>query len=200
MLLVLKSKKQEKNGAFIMKKLLAIIIILPLALTNVEAFAITEDAALNLDLTEKSGYTAEKLSKGLSGELFSLAEDFILAEQKYGVNAVFLAAVAALESGWGKSCFRENNIFGWSGKSFESKAECIDFVASKIAEHYLSEDGKYYHGKTLSGVNVCYNGNGFWEEKVAQIMAMIAKKCKEPENYLKEKFSGKVTVITGQNP
>ena len=197
MLLMLQSKKQEKNGAFIMKKLLAIIIILPLALTRTEAFAMTEAEALCFDLTEKSGYSAEELSKGLSKNLLPLAEDFVIAEQKYGVNAVFLAAVAALESGWGKSCFMENNIFGWSGKSFESKAECIDFVASKIAEHYLSENGKYYHGKTVPGVNVCYNGNDFWEEKVAEIMVMITRKCGEPRNLPEEKSSGTIVISIG---
>ena len=172
-----------------MKKLLAIIIIIPLALSKTEAFAMTKEEALSYVLTEKSEYSPEELSKGLCWELISLSDDFIHAEQKYGVNAVFLAAVAALESGWGRYCFKENNIFGWSGKSFESKAECIDFVASKIAEHYLSEEGKYYNGKTLSGVNICYNGNGFWEEKIAEIMAMISRKCEE------QKKSDSISIV-----
>ncbi len=162
-----------------MKKLIAFFITFSLLFSGTEALAMTKDEAKSLVLTEKSGLTAEELKSGLLYELYSLADDFIAAEEKYGVNAVFLAAVAALESGWGKSCFRENNIFGWSGKSFSSKEECIDFVAGKIAENYLSEDGKYHNGKTLSGVNVCYNGNSFWEEKIAGIMAMISRKCSE---------------------
>ena len=160
-----------------MKKLISLLILFSIFLSGNEAFALNRKEAANLDLTSPCNLSSEELARGLKGELKSLAEEFIEAEEKYGVNAVFLSAVAALESGWGKSCFRENNIFGWSGKSFESKAECIDFVASKIAEHYLSEDGKYYNGKTVSGVNVCYNGSDFWAEKVQEIMNMIIRKC-----------------------
>ena len=156
-----------------MKKLVAVLILISLAFSGTETFALTGKEAAKLDLTTPSGFSAEELSKGLRGELSFLAEEFVAAEENYGVNALFLCAVSALESGWGRYCFRKNNIFGWSGKDFETKAECIDFVASKIAEHYLSEEGKYYNGKTVSGVNVCYNGTDFWKNKVAGIMAMI---------------------------
>ncbi|MBQ7874377.1 MAG: glucosaminidase domain-containing protein [Oscillospiraceae bacterium] len=156
-----------------MKKLIALFILAAFALSPLEV-----SAAEEFDLTVPCGLSEEELAAGLRDELIAFAPEFIAAEQKYGVNAVFLAAVAALESGWGKSCFRPNNIFGWNGKDFESKAECIDFVASKIAEHYLSEGGKYYHGKTVSGVNICYNGSDFWERKVTEIMAMITRGSK----------------------
>ena len=160
-----------------MKKLIALFILFALA------FSFARDSkAAEFDLTVKSGLSEEQLAKGLREELVELAPEFIAAEKKYGVNAVFLASVAALESGWGRFCFRPNNIFGWSGKDFESKAECIDFVASKIAEHYLSENGKYYNGKTVSGVNVCYNGSDFWAEKVNEIMAMIIRGCKTEQD------------------
>ena len=169
-----------------MKKIIAFLICISLFLPVTESFAISKEEALSMDLTEKSNLSAEELKSGLLDELVHLADEFIAAEEKYGVNALFLAAVAALESGWGKSCFRENNIFGWSGKSFDSKAECIDFVASKIAENYLCESGKYHNGKNISGVNKCYNGNIFWEEKIAGIMAMISRKCEENRFSVKE--------------
>lgn len=163
-----------------MKKLIAFLISMILVFSFGEKSFGKEE-----DLTKPCGLSAKQLSLGLRGELSALADEFIAAEEKYGVNAVFLGAVAALESGWGKKCFRPNNIFGWSGKDFGSKEECIDFVASKIAEHYLSETGKYYNGKTVSGVNVCYNGNPFWERKVAEIMAMIIRGCAVAENCAK---------------
>lgn len=165
-----------------MKKLIAFLILFSIIFSGTQVFAIGKTEALETDLTTPCGYSAAELSKGLSGELFLLAEEFFAAEEKYGVNALFLCAVAALESGWGRYCFRQNNIFGWSGKDFENKAECVDFVSSKIAEHYLSSEGKYYNGKTLSGVNVCYNGNVFWETKVAEIMAMISGRIEKSEN------------------
>ncbi|MBQ2898699.1 MAG: glucosaminidase domain-containing protein [Oscillospiraceae bacterium] len=164
-----------------MKKIIAVLMAFLFVFAGTEAFALSGREAAELDLTTPCGYSAEELSAGLLGELSGFAENFIAAEEKYGVNALFLAAVAALESGWGRYCFRPNNIFGWSGKDFGSKEECIDFVASKIAEHYLSEKGKYYGGKTVSGVNKFYNGNKFWEEKIAGIMAMISRKTKSAE-------------------
>ncbi len=180
-----------------MKKLISLLILFSIVFTENETFALTGKGAKNLDLTQPCGLSAEELAFGLKGKLPELAPEFIAAEEKYGVNAVFLAAVAALESGWGKSCFRPNNIFGWSGKSFESKQECIDFVASKIAEHYLSENGKYYHGKTVSGVNVCYNGSDFWERKISGIMVMIFENAGKKPSPVPEKDPSFGVIFVG---
>ena len=139
----------------------------------------TAREAAALDLTQPCGLSAEELSAGLRGELVPLAADFVAAEAEYCVNAVFLAALAAHESGWGRHCFLPENIFGWSGKSFDSKSECIAFVASRLAEKYLAEDGRCFHGKTLSGVNRSYNGSDEWTSAVAGIMAKISQKAEE---------------------
>ncbi len=165
-----------------MKKFIAVILLLSFIFVGTESFAYTDSDLALLDLSEKSGVSSEELSLGLSGELVNFAQDFVDAEEKYGVNSVFLCAVAAFESGWGKYCFRKNNIFGWNGKDFETISECIDFVASRIAMHYLSEDGKYYHGKTVSGVNTCYNGTELWENKIIGIMSMINRRILSAEN------------------
>ena len=163
-----------------MKKFLSVFLSLTIFIAGapkVAAPALTFSEAAEMDLRTPSGLTADELRNGLKKDLVDLAEDFVAAEERYGVNAVFLAALAAFESGWGRHCFRENNIFGWGRKSFETKSECIDFVASKIAQHYLSEDGKYYHGMNLYGVNRSYNGSDVWLENVAAIMSKISKKA-----------------------
>ena len=178
MLIVLQSKRKE--GAFIMKKLIALVILFTFIFSGMEVLAQEKP---DFDPASPCGLSEKELSMGLLGELSYYSGEFIAAEKKYGVNAVFLAAVAALESGWGRYCFRQNNIFGWSGKDFESKEECIDFVASKLKEHYLSEGGKYYNGKTIEGINVCYNGNDFWAEKIKEIMSMIKKGADMNKNY-----------------
>lgn len=161
-----------------MKKIIAFALSVFLISNSIPAFgAMSKNEAKSIDLRTKSEYTSEELAAGLKKELIGYAEDFLAAEEKYGINAVFLAAVSAFESGWGRYCFRENNIFGWSGKSFESKSECIDFVASKLSENYLSEDGKNYHGTDLNAVNKSYNGSDIWLVNVAGIMAKIDQKA-----------------------
>ena len=124
------------------------------------------------DLTAPCNLSAEELAPVLKG-LSEYAEEFLAAEEKYGVNAVFLASLAAFESGWGSHCFRENNLFGWGRKAFYSKEECIDFVARRISEWYLAEGGKYYHGAGLGGINACYNGSAVWYDGMLGMMRGI---------------------------
>ncbi len=192
-----------------MKKILSIILSIMIFTSNgILTEAMTSQEAAQMDLRTPSGLTSDELREGLKKDLVDFAEDFIMVEEKYGVNAVFLAALAAFESGWGRHCFLENNIFGWGGKSFETKSECIDFVASKLAEHYLSEDGKYYHGMDLYGVNHSYNGNMIWVDNVAAMMSKISEKAvlSEPdetayeavENEPCQVSSGNVIVIGAQ--
>ena len=65
---------------------------------------------INMDLTLPSGLTVEQFQKVLSGNsgdtqgvLASNAEYFYYAERQYGVNGIFLAAMAIHEGGWGTS-------------------------------------------------------------------------------------------------
>lgn len=131
------------------------------------------------ELLTPSGLTAAELEQGLLGDLKPYAADFIQAEQDTGVNAIFLASVAALESGWNSSPVAESrhNLFGWTNSTgycaFDSKEDCIAFVAERIKTLYLSPDGAYFNGYTVEDVNVHYNGSPHWEETVRQIMFEI---------------------------
>lgn len=158
-----------------MKRLVCILVIVCILSMCVVAKEPTQTDLSNLDLRTKSGYTVSQLDDVLKYELKGLGKYFIQAEEKYSVNAVFLASVAALESGWGRYCFRKNNMFGYGNMSFSSKAKCIDFVAKKISENYLSNDGKYHSGYTVSAVNCYYNGADVWEETVISIMSSLIK-------------------------
>lgn len=122
-------------------------------------------------LTSPSGLMPEDLS--LQYDLVGLEQAFVDAETKYGVRADFLAAVAALESGWGRHQFQPNNIMGFGQMEFSSMEECIDTVAAYLAKHYLNPDGKYYNGETVKGVCVRYNGSSEWAETVQQIMEEV---------------------------
>lgn len=129
-----------------------------------------------------SNLTASELKSRLAYNLIPYAELFVRAEKEYGVNAVFLASVSALESGWGKSELAKdyNNLFGWSSANdpsgyakFSSAEECVMYVAKSLKENYLTEGGCYYNGKSVSGVNKRYNGRKSWEENVTAIMSEI---------------------------
>lgn len=123
----------------------------------------------------------EALQNALKGRLKELAGVFLEAEEKTGVNALFLAAVAALESGWGesKAAREKNNLFGWTGQNgyqqFESRKDCILTVAQRLRELYLTPGGRYFHGYTVEAVNRCYNGRPEWEKAVQELMEEMSK-------------------------
>lgn len=156
---------------------LAVILILwsVTLLGTVVALGVQES-----ELTKPCGLTEEELASRLLYELPQYAGDFLAAEEKHGVNACFLAAVASLESGHGRYCFKPNNIFGWSGKSFESVPECIDYVAEKFAANYLDPEGKYYCGGTISDIGKIYcPGKEEWVTKVTGIYEKLLEKDTE---------------------
>lgn len=132
------------------------------------------------NLLEPSGLTADQMSAGLIKDLKPYAEDFIKAEQDTGINAVFLASVAAIESGWNTSrvATTYNNVYGWTTtggtyKAFESVSTCISDTAQQIKSLYLSPDGAYFNGYSVDDVNIKYNGTEYWSILVQQIMSEI---------------------------
>lgn len=125
-------------------------------------------------IDEPCGMSEEELEGALKHELKQYAGNFLSAEEEHGVNAAFLAAIAAQESGWGRYCFRANNIFGFGRKSFDSVPECIDYVAGYLAEHYIAEDGKYYNGATVEGVSVCWCDKS-WAQAINSIIYQITE-------------------------
>ena len=143
------------------------------------------DALVSLDLTKPSGITAEELEKVTRYGLKGLGDEFIKAEEDYHINAVFLMSIAILESGWGRNMFRPNNMFGFYGHDFSSKAECVDVVASKIAKNYLTDGGAFHYGNTVKDINRKYATNPEWHIKIAKNMKMLYSDMRE--NLLSEK-------------
>ncbi len=130
-----------------------------------------------------SDVTAEELAAALKHDLVPLASYFLEAEELYGVNACYLASIAALESGWGRYQFRENNLFGFGQMSFDSPEECIYYVAEFLSINYLSENGRYFGGGyKLQHVNKYYNGSEEWLYKVNSIYKGILKSIEESHN------------------
>ncbi|HEX7065254.1 MAG TPA: S-layer homology domain-containing protein [Bacillales bacterium] len=144
-----------------------------------------------LPLNTKTSYTAAQLNEYIEGTaLADLGKAFKDAEQKYGVNALYLLAHAIHESAWGESDIAQDkhNLFGLGAadsdpydgaKRFASFKECIDYAAWYVASHYQDPDGAYYYGAMLgnkeSGMNMKYASDPFWGQKIAGYMYRIDK-------------------------
>lgn len=144
-----------------------------------ETLQIISESKPTEELLQPCGLTVEELESALKYELKQYAADFIQTESDSGVNAAFLASVAALESGWGRYCADNNNLYGWTDSggymAFNSPQECIEYVARNLKENYLSPDGIWFEGYSVESVNVHYNGRSAWEREVRGIMQEIYK-------------------------
>lgn len=124
-----------------------------------------------LDVSQPSGANLSDLKLVTQGALVGLEESFLKAEQDYGVNCLFVMSIASIESANGTICYRPNNMFGYGGISFSSKAECINVVSQGLATKYLKPGSSLYSGKTISDVNKRYAASTTWDDKVAKKMA-----------------------------
>ena len=142
-------------------------------------------------LKSKTNYTAADINKlytlmGASNSMLAgKGAAFKAAEQKYGVNALYLVAHSALESAWGKSNIAKakNNFFGiaaydsspyTSATKFDNVDAGILGAARWINEKYLSNSSYpargAHLGNKVSGMNVNYATAPHWGESIASIM------------------------------
>lgn len=140
---------------------------------------------VDTDLTIPSGETAASLDQFLAGSVLAgLGASFMHAETTYHVSARYFVAHAILESGWGTSAIAQYkyNLFGFGADdanpygdamTFTSFDACIQYVAQFIETNYLTAAGKFYHGRTLRGMNVDYASDPNWAEKIASIAETI---------------------------
>lgn len=122
------------------------------------------------NLLSPSNITGDEFHKVLLNSprttLADYAWDFIYAEELYGVNAFFLAALVAQESSWGTSdrAKYQNNMTGYAvfnrgaaGADFNSKHRNIVETTELLKKMYLTPSGKYYSGGlATTDVNVRY--------------------------------------------
>jgi cell wall-associated NlpC family hydrolase len=126
--------------------------------------------------TLKSALTRRNVAPFLA----NLADTFVNAGSQYGIDPIFLAAIACLESGNGKHgpAIRTKNIMGYAGgpasKSFSTYEACVFATAGPTA---LS--GDIYKGRdTISSIGAKYapagaandsGGNSRWPATVSAI-------------------------------
>lgn len=165
-------------------------------------YKILNKVQFDMKLNEPSGLSLEDYKKILSNQTQDLNnvfknnyKAFYDAEQKYGINGVFLASIAIHESGWGNSTIAKDkfNLFGFgaydsspyeSAVTFENYKQGIDKVAGWLASNYLNvtgtvlktgeiASGLYYNEATVSGVNVRYATDEMWGTKIFNTMQKL---------------------------
>lgn len=155
-----------------MRKLITTLLCSVMLLCNA-AYGFSQ----NYDVRTKSDITAAQLDARLENRLKGCGQYFIDAQEEYGINAEFLAAIAIHESGNGSSVAarRKNNFFGLMGRkgqlSFKTPQECIDYAARTLTK----PDG-YYFGRgryTIRSIGKRYATNKSWSKRVVSTMKGI---------------------------
>ncbi|KFN02459.1 N-acetylmuramoyl-L-alanine amidase [Bacillus clarus] len=157
---------------------------------------------INLNVTLPSSVTEQEIDNYIKryhpdSPLVGTGQDFIKAQNEYGVNALYLAAHAILESGYGKSeiAYRKHNLFGlkaydWdpfaNAKYLSSYGQSIAYNADYVRKNYLEKTGPYFNGYTLTDMNVMYSTDKEWASKIANIMERIKPFNKKDYQNLKQ--------------
>lgn len=142
------------------------------------------------NIFEPSNISTKTLKQALAGtKLEELAPAFVKAEKKYGINAIAMTSIAALESGWGKSkrAVKDNNLTGLGvysdsakGINADTKEKNILMTAERLATHYSRPGQTFYHGTGFDGVNKKYSVSKTWGWKCENIAFRIMNKIANP--------------------
>ena len=143
--------------------------------------------SLATDLRTKSNLNAIDYDTMLDGtNLYGIGKALEQAEKKYSVNGLYLMGLCILESGWGTSDFaiKRNNLVGWNAidanpqlaSTFESKEQCILYVAEKLQQNYLTEGGIYFEGYTAKDIDVHYCTDKRHANKIVNIVNNLIEK------------------------
>ena len=118
------------------------------------------------NVTKLSNTTLSHMERALVNTgLYDEAKSFVKAEQTYGVNAYFIAAICANESYWGMSdrAKNDNNLSGYAvynnsakGAKFDTKHDSIMATAKLLRDYYLTPDGECFNGYSVVDVNKKY--------------------------------------------
>ena len=166
---------------------------------------LTQDVGISMLLNRRSGLTLEQFKQILGNDpndkkdvFKNIYQYFYYVERQYNINGLFLASIAVHESGWGTSALslRTKNLFGYGAydrdpsayaNQFAAYESGIDLVARVLVKYYLNPkgtpiyngeiaQGTYFHGSTVTGVNVSYASDKKWGEKVYKWMTYFYNK------------------------
>lgn len=164
------------------------------------------------DLQIKSNITSLQLENAINKikhdhKLKGLGSAFLEAENRYNVNAIILASIACLESGYGTSklAIEKNNLFGLDaslskvgsndyGSGYKTKEECINYAAHRIGRQYIELDEtckwRYVNAKDIYSVGKKWCVTSGWADKVISIANKIQNNIIKEDNM-------KVLVMAG---
>ena len=186
--------KYKENEGYLPNEKLTSETITPKIKEKNRIARIKDSLKKDMDLTEPTGLTLSDYktmlgyNKSDKNSIFAdNMEYFYNAEQKYGVNGIFIAAIGIHESGWGTSYLakEKKNLFGYkaydrdpinSAQDFESYEDAINTVAQALSKNYLTPSGSFYDGKTMEAVNTKYASDSGWHEKVYSYMEYLYDK------------------------
>lgn len=179
----------------------------------------TDEYTIQTDLRDRhddGSLTGDELDDAIlsaHGEcpLVGLGEVWVEVAEEQGINELYMAAHAALETGWAElsDIVREkNNLYGFGAfdtapgemaKEFDSFEDCIRTVMEYVREEYLTESGDYYNGATLEGMNVKYATAEDWAEGICGVMNTLAEHVENPTGGRTEEWPVYSTDVGTEN-
>lgn len=166
-----------------------------------------------LPLRSKTNISADifnsYISKYDNSVMRGTGQTFIDAQNKYGINALLLFAMAAHESANGTSGYatKRNNLFGWNAvdadpnqaTSFSSVAVCVNQQAGVNLRGFVDvTDGRFFSsslGNKGSGLNVKYASDPYWGMEIASIAYQIDKLSKNKNGTLSDYYYYSLSLI-----
>ena len=140
------------------------------------------------DITELSGITKKQMAYVLKGtNLEQYAGTYVEIEKKYGINAIAICSLSALESNWGRSrrAIQDHNYTGFGvysdssvGINSKSGKDNLMMTAKHLANNYVIPGSKYYSGKGLDGVNKKYAASRTWAFGIEHIGYRLMERLK----------------------
>jgi len=102
----------------------------------------------------------------------------------FKINELFIFALIALESGWGRSSIAKtkNNLCGWGAINadpmegawrFHCQEGCIMTVCHHLDQKWLTKGGEHYKDGTIGGVGRAFTTDPDWANKICQIMNQV---------------------------
>jgi N-acetyl-anhydromuramyl-L-alanine amidase AmpD len=147
------------------------------------------------DLRRRVDVTGRQLDEAIrrirpDSPLIGLGDAWVATQEDLGIDAIYQAAHAIWESGWGTSDIAQDkrNLYGFDARDacpyecangFDSFEESIQQVMEYVDRRYLSPDGKYHNGPHLKGMNVMYATDPKWDTGITDVYNRLVEHMPE---------------------